>query len=128
MMLKGFSRCRLCRLGKEQQEQIWQWLKDGLSYIEIANRLGTDYQSVYRHKKHMLRAMERYLMLQVEQRDELKRLDLQIKLEREKRKQLELAREREERARAALDALRDLVSAEKFQKIVSILSQEGDES
>lgn len=125
-MLKGFSRCRLCRLDKEQQEQIWQWFKEGRSYIEIAERLGTDYQSVYRHKRHMLRAMERYLILQVEQRDELKRLDLQVRLEKEKRKQLELAREREERAKAALDALRDLVSPEKFQKIVALLS-EGEE-
>ncbi len=74
----------------------------------------------------MLRAMERYLILQVEQKDELKRLDLQVRLEKEKRKQLELAREREERAKAALDALRDLVSLEKFQKIVALLS-EGEE-
>jgi hypothetical protein len=75
----------------------------------------------------MLRAMERYLILQTEKADELKRLDLLIRYEREKRKQLELAREREERAKAALDALRDLVSADKFAQIQQILMEEGDE-
>ena len=125
-MLKGFSRCKLCRLSIEEQEEIWQWFKEGLTYAEIAERLGVDYQSLARHKKHLLRAIERYLMLQVEQRDELKRLDLQIRLEKEKRKQLELAREREERAKAALDALRDLVSPQKFSKIVALLAEEGE--
>jgi hypothetical protein len=71
--------------------------------------------------------MERYLILKTEKADELKRLDLLIRYEREKRKQLELAREREERAKAALDALRDLVSADKFARIQQILLEgEGD--
>jgi hypothetical protein len=38
-----------------------------------------------------------------------------------------LAREREERAKAALDALRDLVSADKFARIQQILMEDGDE-
>jgi hypothetical protein len=67
------------------------------------------------------------LILQTEKADELKRLDLLIRYEREKRKQLELAREREERAKAALDALRDLVSADKFAQIQQILMEDGDE-
>jgi hypothetical protein len=71
--------------------------------------------------------MERYLILQTEKADELKRLDLLIRYEREKRRQLELAREREERAKAALDALRDLVSADKFAQIQQILMEDGDE-
>jgi predicted transcriptional regulator len=109
------------------QEEIWQQMKAGKTYEEIAQSLGVSFQTVYRHKRHMLRAMERYLILQTEKADELKRLDLLIRYEREKRKQLELAREREERAKAALDALRDLVSADKFARIQQILMEEGDE-
>jgi IS30 family transposase len=126
-MLKSFSRCRLCRLDADMQEEIWQQMKAGKTYEEIAQSLGVSFQTVYRHKRHMLRAMERYLILQTEKADELKRLDLLIRYEREKRKQLELAREREERAKAALDALRDLVSADKFARIQQILMEEGDE-
>lgn len=125
-MLKGFSRCRLCRLDSDVQEQIWQWFKQGLTYDEIAERLNTNFQSVYRHKRHMLRAYERYIQVQAEQWDELKRLDIQLRVEREKRKQLELAREREERAKVVLDALRDLVSPDKFQRILDILSESDD--
>ena len=127
-MLKSFSQCRLCRLDSDAQEEIWQMMKAGKTYEEIAQSLGVNYQVVYRHKRHMLRAMERYLILQAEKADELKRLDLLIRYEREKRKQLELAREREERAKAALDALRDLVSADKFARIQQILLEEGDSS
>ena len=125
-MLKSFSRCRLCRLDADMQEEIWQQMKAGRTYAEIAENLGVSFETIYRHKRHMLRAMERYLILQSEKASELKRLDLLIRYEREKRKQLELAREREERAKAALDALRDLVSADKFARIQQIL-MEGDE-
>jgi len=127
-MLKSFCQCRLCRLDADMQEEIWQRMKAGETYEKIAQWLGVSYQTVYRHKRHMLRAMERYLILQTEKADELKRLDLLIRYEREKRKQLELAREREERAKAALDALRDLVSADKFARIQQILLEEGDSS
>jgi len=125
-LLKGFSRCRLCRLNAEKQEQIWQWLKEGLTYQQIAENLGVSHQMVYRHKRHMLRAFERYMQVMGEKASELKRLDIQLQVEREKRKQLELAREREERAKLVVDALKELVSKEKFERIMDILSEEGE--
>ncbi len=125
--LRGYNRCRLCVMPSDFQEQFWSWMREGKTIAQLAELSGVSEAVAFRHRRHLIRCYERFITLSASHVDDLKRLDLQVKLEREKRRQLELAREREERAKTALDALRDLVSADKFQRILSIL-QEGDEN
>jgi len=125
--LRNYTRCRLCRYDGDFQERFWEWIRQGRKQVEIAEELSVPVSLVNRHKRHLVKVYERWLTLTAERAREVTRLEHQLRLEREKRLQLQLAREREERAKLVLDALKDFVSQEKYERIVNLLAGEGDE-
>jgi len=75
----------------------------------------------YTHKKHLRQFLER---TQSPSFAEIPSMQAQIQLQRMQIEALRLARTREEKARAALEALRDLVSSEHYEVIREILGVE----
>ncbi len=119
--------CKLCKQTKDVNRQLHAWFTERVDSETIADRLHdagikVSHLVVLRHRKHIRQA----LLAAAEKvtnghHDELKSLQMQLDIERKKVAQMELARAGEERIRAALDALRSNVSADKMRQIEEIL-------
>ena len=118
--------CKLCAAPPYVQEALLEMIQQRAPVREILHYLSEngypiDEDIYYRHKKHLLQFLQRTQSPTIA---ELPSMEAQLRMQQLQLQALRLARTREEKARAVLDALRDLVSAEHYEVIREILQVE----
>ena len=120
--------CKLCAAPADVQEALLEMIERRAPVREVLHFLAergytVSEKTYHTHKRHLRQFLER---TQSPTFAEVPSMQAQIRLQQMQIEALRLARTREEKARAALDALRDLVSVEHYEVIREILGVEQD--
>jgi len=121
--------CKLCTAPPEVQEWLLEQIEKRAPIRETLYHLARigytiSEKTYHTHKKHLRQFLERAAQPTLTQLPSMRQ---QLERERMQLEALKLARTREEKARAALEALKDLVSPEHYQVILAILEAEQND-